>query len=62
MIMTRAGIPRPIMLRPLQGIDEGIHEMIVHQTGKYLFFVKFKFSKKATKIEEISILDLTFTT
>merc|ERR1719490_376448 len=34
MIMTRAVIPRPITPRPLQGIDEGIHEMIVHQTGQ----------------------------
>ena len=40
MIMTRAVIPRPTTPRPLQGIDEGIHEMIVHQTGKYRFFVK----------------------
>ena len=41
MIMTRAVIPRPTTPRPLQGIDEGIHEMIVHQTGKYRgFFLK----------------------
>jgi len=25
------------MPRPLQGIDEGIHEMIVHQTGQVTF-------------------------
>ena len=40
MIMTKAVIPRPTTPRPLLGIDEGIHEMIVHQTGKYRFFVK----------------------
>ena len=38
MIMTSAVIPRPITPRPLlQGIDEGIHQMIVHQTGQVIF-------------------------
>ena len=32
MIMTKADIPRP-PTTPLQGIDEGIQEMIVHRTG-----------------------------
>merc|ERR1719319_509024 len=42
MIMTRAVIPRPTTPHPLQGIDEGIHEMIVHQTGQVTFLQEVK--------------------